>query len=244
MNNNYKNIAKFYEICLPDFWLPFTRLLKTKIPDSKYNIIDLGCGTGDAIKYLESYINKYIGIDHSNEMLEIAKKKYPNFEFKKANIEEYLDPLNSQYDLVLTAFDTINHLLEKSNWERLFANAYNLLALNGYFIFDICTVNDHKNNWKNYVDIIERDTFTWIKNGKYNSEKNIATTENIFYIFNPITNLYTKEYDQITQISFEIEVVIEMLRKYKFSDISVYDLHSGSEVNYQTSVATFFCKKY
>ena len=32
MNNNYKNIAKFYEICLPDFWLPFTRLLKTKIP--------------------------------------------------------------------------------------------------------------------------------------------------------------------------------------------------------------------
>ena len=27
----YKNIAKFYEICLPDFWLPFTRLLKTKI---------------------------------------------------------------------------------------------------------------------------------------------------------------------------------------------------------------------
>jgi len=177
-------------------------------------------------------------------MLEIAKKKYPNFEFKKANIVEYLDPLNSQYDLVLTAFDTINHLLEKSNWERLFANAYNLLALNGYFIFDICTVNDHKNNWKNYVDIIERDTFTWIKNGKYNSEKNIATTENIFYIFNPITNLYTKEYDQITQISFEIEVVIEMLRKYKFSDISVYDLHSGSEVNYQTSVATFFCKKY
>lgn len=243
MSNKYEKIAEFYEICLPDFWIPFTKLLEKKIPNTKYNLLDLGCGTGDAVKYLRKYINLYLGVDHSNEMLEIAKKKYPDFEFIKGDILEYNNFNNLKYDIVLSAFDTINHLLDKLYWEKLFSNAYSFLELNGVFIFDICTVNDHKNNWKNYVDVIEENTFTWIKKGKYYNETKLATIQSFFYILNSDTNLYRKEYDVVNQVSFEIEEVIEMLTKQNFSDISVYDLHFGGEVSYQTSVATFFCKK-
>jgi trans-aconitate methyltransferase len=243
MSNKYENIAEFYQICLPDFWIPFTKLLEKKIPNIKYNLLDLGCGTGDAVKYLENYINLYLGIDHSNEMLEIAKKKYPNFEFIKGDIVEYNNTLNIKYDIVLAAFDTMNHLLDKLYWEKLFSNAYSFLETNGFFIFDICTANDHKNNWKNYVDVIEKNSFTWIRKGNYCNETNLATIQSFFYILNPSNKLYRKEYDVINQISFEVEEVIEMLTKQNFSDISVYDLHFGGEVNDQTSVATFFCKK-
>ena len=111
MSNKYENIAEFYQICLPDFWIPFTKLLEKKIPNIKYNLLDLGCGTGDAVKYLENYINLYLGIDHSNEMLEIAKKKYPNFEFIKGDIVEYNNTLNIKYDIKQLNKDTISLMI-------------------------------------------------------------------------------------------------------------------------------------
>ena len=41
----------------------------------------------------------------------------------------------------------------------------------------------------------------------------------------------------------EIEEVIQMLLENGFSEINVFDLHSSMEVDNNTSVATFFCKK-
>jgi hypothetical protein len=107
----------------------------------------------------------------------------------------------------------------------------------------MCTVNDHKNNWINYVDVIEQPDYTWIRKCSFNYENKLATTHNYFYILNTSNNLYSKEYDVINQISIETDEVIEMLKKHNFSNISVYDLHSGKEVDDQTSVATFFCRK-
>jgi len=241
--NKYEHISKFYEICLPGFWNPFKLLFKSKIPQSKYNLIDLGCGTGDALHYLEEYIQNYKGVDHSTDMIEIAISKYPSNDFIVGNILDFKDVNNTKYDIVLSAADTVNHLLDKSSWILFFNNAYDLLEKNGVFIFDMCTVHDHSNNWVNYTDVIDQPNFTWIRKCSYSIENKLATTHNLFFILENTSNFYKKEYDVINQISFEVEDVILMLKDNKYSDISVYDLHFGNQINEKTSVATFFCKK-
>lgn len=241
--NKYEHISKFYEMCLPGFWTPFKQLFEAKMPNLKFNLVDLGCGTGDAVHYLEDYIHFYKGVDHSPDMIEIAKHKFPSKDFVVGDILDYKDDNNIKYNIVLSAADTINHLLDKSYWDTFFDNAFDLLDMNGVFIFDMCTVNDHKNNWINYVDVIEQPDYTWIRKCSFNYENKLATTHNYFYILNTSNNLYSKEYDVINQISIETDEVIEMLKKHNFSNISVYDLHSGKEVDDQTSVATFFCRK-
>ena len=47
------------------------------LPDSK--ILEVGCGTGELLNYLKP--SKGIGVDISPNMIDIAKKKFPNIEF-------------------------------------------------------------------------------------------------------------------------------------------------------------------
>jgi len=45
------------------------------------SIIDAGCGTGQLLKLIEIDPSKYLGYDISCEMINIAKKKYPSYDF-------------------------------------------------------------------------------------------------------------------------------------------------------------------
>ena len=59
-------------------------------PKPGERILDVGCGTGRTIEKLISSGAEITGIDLSEEMLGIAKKKFPRISFINANIE---DPL-------------------------------------------------------------------------------------------------------------------------------------------------------
>lgn len=69
----------------------------------KYNplsIADLGCGPGNSTAVLKSVFPnaRLIGIDNSVNMLEKAKKTYPDIEFKLGDIQN----LNDKYDMIFS----------------------------------------------------------------------------------------------------------------------------------------------
>ena len=57
-------------------------LLSFILPDKQQHILDLGCGTGELTKKLSEISKCTIGIDGSKEMIEAAKAKYPDLDFK------------------------------------------------------------------------------------------------------------------------------------------------------------------
>ena len=75
------------------------------------NILEVGCGTGliyEVIKNNGLLSNrKYIGGDSSLEMLAIAKKRYPEIEFKEINVLEIIE----KEDNVL-CIQVIQHLID------------------------------------------------------------------------------------------------------------------------------------
>jgi ubiquinone/menaquinone biosynthesis C-methylase UbiE len=72
-----------------------------RLDKSNINYLDFACGTGRVISFLENYVESSIGIDVSEEMLNLAKSKTKRSTLLKQDILEC--PLTEKYNLI-TAF--------------------------------------------------------------------------------------------------------------------------------------------
>ena len=77
--------------------------------DKKGTVLDLGCGNGALSKslYDAGYIIK--GIDASKELLDIARKDYPDIEFIQADATNF--SLQEPVDIVFS--NAVFHLIDK-----------------------------------------------------------------------------------------------------------------------------------
>lgn len=101
---------------------------------SKYkfkNVLELGCGTGKNTSWLIQNAKRIIGIDFSQEMLEIAKEKITdkNVEFKKADLTKDWEVENCFADLITSSL-TLEHI---EDLNHIFHQANKKLVENGLF---------------------------------------------------------------------------------------------------------------
>ena len=94
------------------------------------NVIELGCGTGKNTETLLKKGNKIIGLDFSEEMLKIARKKIKNskVEFKQCDLTQKFNVENEFADLItcsltLEHIKDLNHIFEQVN-EKLQTSGY------------------------------------------------------------------------------------------------------------------------
>jgi len=73
------------------------------------SVLDLGCGNGRLIEMLQSS-NKYLGIDNSDKLIEVAKKRYPGYNFTISDILEL--KLNKKFNIILS-LSVIHHIPQK-----------------------------------------------------------------------------------------------------------------------------------
>ncbi|MCO7189106.1 MULTISPECIES: class I SAM-dependent methyltransferase [unclassified Pseudoalteromonas] len=96
------------------------------------NALDIGCGcTGRFIELLVNEGFKPTGLDISEEMLALARRKHPDISFVQGDICTYMLP--DKYDFI-TAWDSIWHI-PLSEQEPVLAKIINSLNPGGVFIF-------------------------------------------------------------------------------------------------------------
>lgn len=61
-------------------------------PKEGETILDLGCGTGDLTALIQQRGATVIGLDHSAEMLEAARAKYPALQFDRQSADDFRYP--------------------------------------------------------------------------------------------------------------------------------------------------------
>ena len=101
---------------------------------------DLGCGTGLFACFLSSRFGIPVyGVDRSPEMLAVARRRCraPGVTFLQQDIRQVRLP--SPVDLVTANFDTVNHLLEDDDVDRLLSCVKGQLAPGGHLFFDALT---------------------------------------------------------------------------------------------------------
>lgn len=105
-------------------------------------ILDLGCGTGASLEWLNRRNYVAVGIDQSPEMLELARQRLDaqqlHHDVRLGDIRQLSDNVGTM-DMVL-ALDAINELNSLRDLEALFISVYNVLASEKLFIFDLHTI--------------------------------------------------------------------------------------------------------
>lgn len=77
------------------------------------------------------------GLDLSAPMLEVASVKLPGVRLVEADMTQF--ELGERFDVVICVYDSINHLLEYTQWEAVLDRAHEHLDRGGILLFDINT---------------------------------------------------------------------------------------------------------
>lgn len=135
----YEIFGKFYDATMGDRTnaAAYIRgLIKRHKPDA-ITVLEAACGTGAILQTLAKYYD-VSGFDRSPTMLALARKKLPYVGLFRQDMAQF--KIRKKFDVIICVFDSINHLLQLSDWRKFFRRVASHLARDGLFIFDINTV--------------------------------------------------------------------------------------------------------
>ncbi|MDF2543060.1 MAG: Methyltransferase type 11 [Herbinix sp.] len=111
-------------------------VLKQMLPDMRNKrVLDLGCGYGWHCEYaVEQGAKSVVGVDISEKMLEVAKKKHlvGNIDYRQMAMEDIEFP-NEVFDIVISSLAL--HYIE--DFHELCNKIHSYLTDGGYFIFSV-----------------------------------------------------------------------------------------------------------
>ena len=147
-------------------------------------VADLGCGTGTMTEYLAEKGYDMIGIDASEEMLEIAQEK------KEKSGYEILYLLQDTRDFalygtlraIISVCDSINYITEPDDSRQVFHWADNYLDPDGVFIFDFNTEYKYREVLGDQTNAENRETCSFIWDNYYYEEERINEYELSLFI--------------------------------------------------------------
>ncbi|MFI3329960.1 MAG: class I SAM-dependent methyltransferase [bacterium] len=136
--NEYQYFSMLYDELTEDMdYTPWINIVN----EYKGTLLDVGCGSGTLLGTLKQIGYECVGLDLSQSMIDIAKKK---FVMNHLDIELYVDNmltfnLNKKFDIITCFFDTLNHLSSEKEIIKSLNNMNNHLNNNGHIIIDLFT---------------------------------------------------------------------------------------------------------
>lgn len=187
-------------------------------------ILDLGCGTGTLTEMLQARGHDMIGIDYSQEMLEIALRK------REENQSEtmYLCQDMREFELfgttgaVISICDSVNYLLEEEEIVQCFSLVNNYLYPKGLFIFDFNTVYKYREVIGDTTIAEDREDCSFIWDNFYDDET--QTNEYDLTIFVKETEeLYRKFQETHLQRGYTLDQMKDFLEQAGMSFVVAID---------------------
>ena len=183
-------------------------------------VLDLCCGTGQLASILLQNDYNVTGIDLSLDMLYYAKENNKKFiekskaEFIQGNAAGF--SLAKKYGLVVSTYDSLNHLEDEKSLKICFDSVCKVLAKDGYFIFDLNTYLGLQ-TWRQTSFIKDAEMMIKIE-GTFNEVEKKGYTH--------ISGFVRKENGANERFSevifnkcFEMDQVKKLLNKVKFKEI-------------------------
>ena len=187
MNESYTSFAQVYDMFMDNVDYPawskyLIQLLKEyQVEDGL--VLDLGCGTGNMTELLAKEGYDMIGVDNSEDMLEIASEKRAesglNILYLLQDMREF--ELYGTVKAVVSICDSINYILEEDDLREVFSLVNNYLDPKGMFIFDLNT--KYKYEQMGETTIAEnREEASFIWDNYYDPEEEINEYELAIFI--------------------------------------------------------------
>jgi SAM-dependent methyltransferase len=104
-------------------------------PDS--DILDIGVGAGRTAAFLAPLARSYLGIDYSEEMIEAARRNFPQYQFAVMDAADMSSLVSESFDVIVFSFNGLSFLHPDSKRLLCIRECHRLLRQGGLFIFSI-----------------------------------------------------------------------------------------------------------
>ncbi|MCC5602295.1 class I SAM-dependent methyltransferase [Nostoc favosum] len=201
-------------------------------------VVDLGCGSGLSAQELTKANYRVLGIDISQSMIEIARKRVPDAEFR---VESFFKAEISPCHAVISISECFNYLFDPDPHLQtlvdLFDRIYNALASGGVLIFDIAEPGQIApgittkgfNEGEDWIVLVEK---------KEDQKERILTRRII--TFRKVGEHYRRDDEVHYQQLYEATDIAEKLRQVGFQ---VEIVRSYGEYNLPKAHAAFIAHK-
>lgn len=179
----FNNLAyKWDEMCHHDD-RKIRKILELSEIKENSKVLDIGTGTGILISYLlEKSPSKLVGVDISENMIEVAKQKYRGKNVKFI-VSDIMDFNEGKYDYIFI-YSAYPHFKDK---EKLFEHLSKLLNNNGKVVIAHSQSRDEINHVHSKSDVVKEDVLlpvednTKIINKYLRTDKTVENSE-MYYI--------------------------------------------------------------
>lgn len=195
-------------------------------------VLDLGCGTGTLTELLCQAGFDMIGIDNSEEMLEIALQKRE----KSGSDILYLLQDMREFELygtvgaVCSVCDSLNYILQDADMISVFSLVNNYLYPGGIFVFDFNTVYKYEKVIGDDTIAENRDDCSFIWENYYDEESQINEYDLTIFVRKPDTEYFRKFTETHYQKGYTLEQMKGFLEAAGLLFVKAFDADTRGEV--------------
>ena len=185
----------------------------------KAKILDFGCGTGGHLSQISKLMNfDCFGYDISMPMITIAKRNYPNLQFKSD-----LKTMPKNFDLVYSLFDVVNYQSGNGALQEFLARSTSLVKRGGVFVLDSWNLPGVKlDNPQDRTRVIDFGGVSISRNVQASTEDNWTNTVLKIRMLKVLTGEMLTEETHVMRAFTTEELRLE-LSNLRFSDFVFVD---------------------
>lgn len=173
----YTSFASVYDQFMDNVpyaeWAEYLHTLMEEYQVEDGIVLELGCGTGTMTELLAGYGYDMIGVDYSEEMLDVAMQKRADsghdILYLLQDMREF--ELYGTVRAVVSVCDSINYITETKDLEQVFRLVNNYLDPGGIFIFDFNTEYKYREIIGNRTIAEDREESSFIWENYYDTDE-------------------------------------------------------------------------
>lgn len=231
----YTNFAEVYDLFMDNIpyedWCSYvTDLLKEQGVNDGL-VLDLGCGTGSLTELLAAAGYDMIGVDNSEDMLQIAMDKRADsgkdILYLMQDMREF--ELYGTVGAVVSICDCMNYILEYKELVEVFRLVNNYLDPGGVLIFDLNTIYKYEKLLGDATIAEDREACSFIWDNYYDQETRINEYDLALFIKEE-RDLYRKYTETHYQRAYTLDEAKEALKEAGMEFVDAYDAFTKKPV--------------
>ena len=244
----YSGFAKVYDLFMDNIpyeeWTDYVKELFAEEGVKDGILLDLGCGTGSVTELLAESGFDMIGIDNSEEMLEIAMEKRE----ESGHDILYLLQDMREFELygtvkgVVSICDSMNYILDDEDLLDVFKLVHNYLDNEGIFIFDMNTMYKYEQILADNTFAEDREESSFIWENYYDEEEEINQYDLSLFVQEE-DGRYRKYEETHLQRAYEQQCVEELIKESGLELLHVYDAFTKDLPAEDSQRIYFVCRR-
>ncbi|MGL5438086.1 MAG: class I SAM-dependent DNA methyltransferase [Lachnospiraceae bacterium] len=222
----YTSFASIYDLFMDNIpyetWCEYLTGLLQEYGVSDGLVLELGCGTGTMTRLLSDRGYDMIGVDLSEEMLDMAMARQQDGRilYLLQDMREF--ELYGTVRAVVSICDSLNYILEYKDLVKVFTLVNNYLDPGGVFIFDLNTCYKYEQILGDQVIAENREEGSFIWENYYDEEEAINEFDLTLFI-KEADGRYCKYEETHYQRAFSLETVKQALNETGMTFVTAYD---------------------